>query len=117
MKSKILGKIIRWLLVAITLLFAYLIVDFIEKFLLDQTRILGAYEATAIGMLVIIIIFIPLFHFLEVISEKIIEILSGTSSRIFGKLGIYIFLAACLIVLYGVYLKIWFNVKLWRVLF
>lgn len=107
-----LQKIVRMLLLAISVLVAYLLITFVEGWILDQPKTLGPRLATLIGMAFIVFLFIPLFEWLDGFTQKMVQTLVRTSSNFFGRAGLYLFLGAALIALYVIYLYIWFNARL-----
>ena len=107
-----LQKILRVALLAVSVLAAYLLIHFLESWILDQPKRFGPYLATLIGMVCIVFLFVPLFQWMDRFSQKIVQTLVRTSSNVMGRSGLYIFLAVTLFLLYGVYLYIWFNVSL-----
>ncbi len=106
----IMQKILRTILVAISILTAYLVVGFVEGWLLDEAKSrFSPYVATLIGMVVIVFLFVPLFEFMDSLTQRIVNMAAGKSAA-FGRIGFYVFLALALVVLYVAYLWEWFKV-------
>jgi len=73
---------------------------------------------TAIGMVVVVIVFYPLFEYLNLFTEKITTQLLKKGKNIFGRtIGIYISFIIMLALLYYIYAHIWFDVDLIKQLF
>lgn len=105
-------KILRNLLLAISILIAYLLITLMEGWVLDQPKTLGPRLATAIGMVCIVFLFVPLFRWMDSFTQKMVQTLVRTSSNFFGRAGLYLFLAATFFALYIIYLYIWFQARL-----
>lgn len=105
-------KVLRTLLLAISVLCAYLLISLLESWILDQPKSLGPELATLIGMTLIVFLFVPLFAWMDKASQKMVQTVSRIFSGTFGRTGFYIFLFATLGVLYLVYLYMWFNVRI-----
>ena len=99
-------------MVAITALTAYLIIGYVEDFLLNETKRFGPHLATLIGMIIIVVVFIPLFSYLDDLTKKIVSSVGSGSRWAFGRYGFYAFLVLALVVLYALYLRDWFKVSL-----
>jgi hypothetical protein len=110
--SDMLQKILRNILLAISILIAYLLINVLEGLILDQPKQFGPHLATLIGMTCIVVLFVPLFRWLEVFTQKVVQVMVRTSSSFMGRAGLYIFLALALVTLYGVYLHMWFQARL-----
>ena len=105
-------KITQYAIIAVTALTAYLVIGYVEEALLEQTKRFSPYVATLIGMAMIVVVFVPLFSYLESFSDKVVQMIGGGSSKVFGRYGLLIFLAIALVVLFALYLDDWFNVGL-----
>lgn len=107
-----LQKILRTLLLAISVLCAYLLISLLEGWILDQPKALGPELATLIGMTMIVFLFVPLFAWMDKASQQMVQTVSRVFTGSFGRTGFYVFLFATLFVLYMVYLYMWFNTRL-----
>lgn len=105
-------KIIRNLLLAISVLIAYLLIALAESWILEQPKTLGPRLATLVGMTCIVLLFVPLFQWLDQFTRRAVQTLVRVSSNFMGRAGLYIFLGGALFALYVIYLYVWFQARL-----
>ncbi|MEQ9363952.1 MAG: hypothetical protein RIF32_06905 [Leptospirales bacterium] len=105
-------KILRTLLLAISILVAYLLITFAEGWILDQPKTLGPRVGTLIGMVCIVFLFVPLFQWMDRFTQKIVQFMVRTFSSFFGRAGLYLFLGVTLFALYVVYLQVWYQARI-----
>ncbi|MFN5308892.1 MAG: hypothetical protein ACK5C0_05500 [Candidatus Kapaibacterium sp.] len=105
-----LRKITKAILFTINVLIAYLVSAAVEDIILQRAQQLKPLSATAIGMIVIVMIFFPLFSITEKITEEVMKFSLKTSKGTFGKrFGLIVFTLVALLILYNIYLELWFN--------
>lgn len=102
----------RYTILATTMLIAYLVISLVEDFLLAQTTTLQPYQATIVGMVAVVVLFVPLFGFLDKASRRIVDWVVRKSGRYLGRIGLYVVLFLVLGVLYCAYLYRWFGIKI-----
>lgn len=108
-----LRKITKAVLFTINVLIAYLITSALEDLILEKAHELKPLVATAVGMVVIVLIFVPLFTLTEKITEelmkKTLKVSKGTLGR---RIGFFIFTFIAFLILYNIFLQEWFNMGL-----
>jgi len=111
-------RIFNFLVFCITILTVNLITTFITDYLMRYKNQAEYMKFTAIGMVVVVIVFYPLFEYLNLFTEKITTQLLKKGKNIFGRtIGIYISFIIMLALLYYIYAHIWFDVDLIKQLF
>jgi len=72
---------------------------------------------TAIGMLVLVAVFYPVFEYLEKQIEQITKTLIKRGKNAFGtKLGFILVFSAILLALFSIYANLWFDINVPRML-
>ncbi len=108
-----LRKITKGILFTINVLIAYLISAALEDLILQKAHELHPLTATAVGMMIIVLVFIPLFTLTEKITEEIMKKSLRVTKGTFGrKFGIILFALLTFLLLYNIYLEEWFDMGL-----
>jgi hypothetical protein len=107
----------HFIVTTLTILTANLLTNAISDFMVSFKNYYNPLTFTLIGMIIIVVVFYPLFMKLEdwitFFSVKVIK--SGNSLA--GKyLGLFLTFLACLLVLFYFYAKIWYHIDFLRVL-
>lgn len=106
-------RIFNFLVFCITILIVNLISTFITDYLMKFKNHTEYLKFTAIGMVVVVLIFYPLFEYLNLFTEKITTQLLKKGKNIFGRtIGIYISFLIMIALLYYIYAHVWFDVDL-----
>ncbi len=99
----------------ISVLIAYLIKDLVLYLMGDFKKMHDdRYFAVGIGMLLVIVIFYPLYELLKELSKKIVESFLRRSKRSVNSrfLGLTLGFVLALGILYGVYAYLWYNINI-----
>lgn len=100
----------RALVFSVTVLCSYLLTGMLEERILKETEQFRPATATALGMLCIVLIFVPLFAYTERITEAVIRASLQTSRSKAGKLlGAMAFVVVVLTILFTLFLDRWFG--------
>jgi hypothetical protein len=111
-------KIFKFLVLSITILLVNLFSTLVTDYFMQYKHTTDALRFTAIGMVVIVLVFYPAFNYISGIVEKITVRFLKKGKNIFGRfLGVYFAFAIVLFVLYYIYARIWFHVDVVRVMF
>jgi hypothetical protein len=106
-------KIINFCILAITILTVNLLTGYITDYFLRYKHITNPFKFTAIGMLILVAVFYPVFEFIENKVEGITKELIKKGNNAFGKiLGVILVFALLLSVLYCIYAKLWFHLNI-----
>lgn len=96
----------------ISILTANLITNSIDNYVLKYKHSFNPYVFTWIGMLIVVIVFYPLFTWLDKFSENFAGKFIKAGKKITGKkAGVVLSFIIALLVLYYLYGKVWFNVN------
>ena len=112
-------KLTKYVILVFTILLADIIKEIILHYIGFHKNFRHPYTSVALGMGIIVLVFYPLFLLMETIMEKIAESYIHNTKKIAGgsMKGLIIALFLGLGVLYFVYLKVWFNLNIFAVLF
>jgi hypothetical protein len=112
-------KLTKYVILIFTILLADIIKEIILHYIGFHKNFRHPYTSVAMGMGIIVLVFYPLFLLMETIMEKIAESYIQNTKKIVGSnlKGLIIALFVGLGALYFVYLKVWFNVNIFKVLF
>lgn len=73
---------------------------------------------TAFGMVVIVLIFYPLFEYLNKFTETVTTRFLKKGKNVFGRsLGIYISFLILLSILYYMYARVWFHLDVIKIIY
>lgn len=108
-----LRKTVRAIVFTVTVLVTYLIVGGIEDRILSETERFRPLTATLLGMLCIVIVFVPISAFLEKATDGIVKSLLRTTRQSAGKiLGLILFVLFIFTLLFAIFLDRWFDISL-----
>jgi len=106
-------KILKIMVMLISLLTANLITTYIDEFFLSYKREFSRAIFTLIGMAVVVAIYYPLFTKIDVWSGKFSEKFLRAGKSISGKkTGIYIAFLLAIALLFYLYGRMWFKTNL-----
>ena len=108
----------RFVVMSITILTANLLTTAISSYLVTYRTHLRPLVFTFLGMAVIVLIFYPLFKYLEVWVKGLSIRIVRQGRSLAGKyLGLVLAFLACLMVLGYFYAKMWYHIDLFRAIF
>lgn len=111
-------RIFSFLVLFVTILIANLITTLITDYFLRFRGQSSALKFTAIGMVVIVVLFYPLFEYINRLTERATARLLRKGRNLFGRiLGIYIAFALVILAMYCIYAYTWFNVNVLAIAF
>lgn len=103
-------RIVKWMVLSLSLLTAYLITTYIDDLMLSYQNELSPVWFTWVGMIVIVAIFFPLFAYIDTWTDKFTRSLMRSGKSLFGKkLGVVIVFLVAVLLLYFLFGKMWFN--------
>src|SRR5688572_4586412 len=89
----------------ITVLSSYLVTGLLEDRVLRETERFRPMTATLLGMAIIVLIFVPVFTYLERITETVVKAgVKQTRSGAGRILGVVVFILVALAILFALYL-------------
>jgi len=101
----------------VTVLVSYLLTGLVEDKIMSQTEQFRPVTATLLGMGTIVLIFVPLFAYVEKITEAIVKASLRTTRTSAGKvIGVLLFIGTVFLVLFAIFLKRWYHLGLGDVL-
>lgn len=107
----------RFVMMSITILTANLLTTALSNYLITFRNNIRPLSFTILGMVVIVLVFYPLFAKLEAwvkgLSMKIVNKGRSLAGR---YLGLVLAFAVCLIVLSYFYAKMWYNIDIFKIL-
>lgn len=104
------NRIFNYLLTGITILTVNLLVIRVEAFVLGYRWKFTPYQSTIIGMLIMILVFFPLFGKFDYWINQLNKKLFRSGKKVFGKkLGTLTLLILAYFLLYCFYFKLWFG--------
>lgn len=107
----------RFFVITITILTANLLTSAIGDYLTTYRNHVKPFTFTLIGMSVIVVIFYPLFSWLEIWVKKISSVFIRKSRNVGGKyLGLTAAFLSAMIVIFYFYLKMWYSIDLFRLI-
>lgn len=116
MESRRLTKII---ILVFTILFADVVKELALNFMHIEKNSTTPLRSVAIGMIIILAIFYPIFTIMDVVLEKIVGSYVRGAKRIAGGSlkGLIIAFVIGLAIIYCVYLYAWFGIVIWKARF
>ncbi len=103
----------RAVIFTVTVLSSYLVTGFLEDKVLSETERFRPGTATALGMAIIVLIFVPVFAFTERLTESAVHTGLQQTKRGAGRiLGIVFFVLIVFTILFALYLDKWFNMSI-----
>ncbi|MCS7013541.1 MAG: hypothetical protein RMI34_11360 [Chloroherpetonaceae bacterium] len=100
----------RAMIVVLVLLCVEFVNTSINAFVTRLDKTVNPYLLTALGMVIVVVLFYPAFEFLSRWSHRIVEKLIEASSSVFGrKYAIVVVALLLLFLLYAGFLFLWFN--------
>jgi hypothetical protein len=110
-------RFINFYILAVTILTVNLLTGFITEYFLHYKNITNPLKFTAIGMIILVAVFYPVFGYIESKVEEITRKLIKKGKNKFGKTLGFIFVFSVLIfVLYSIYARLWFNINIPRII-
>lgn len=104
--------ITRAVIFTVSILTSYLITGAIEERVLSETERFRPLVATAIGMGVIVLIFVPIFAYTDRITQAAVKAgLQQTKSGAGKVFGVIMFVAVVFFILFALYLDRWFELS------
>ncbi len=101
----------------VTVLTSYLLTGLLEERVLSETEQFRPATATALGMAIIVLIFVPVFAFTERLTEKAVQAGLQQTKRGAGRtIGVVFFVIIVFTVLFALYLDKWFGLSVGAVL-
>lgn len=102
----------RAVIFTVSILTSYLITGAIEVRVLSETERFRPVIATAVGMAVIVLIFVPIFAYTDRMTQAAVKAgLQQTKSGAGKVLGVIIFIAVVYFLLFALYLDRWFEMS------
>ncbi len=113
---------IRTFIIILTVLAVDLVAASINAFITSLSRFISPYLLTAIGMMIVVILFYPALEFLNRMTNWVLEATIGfTSNVIDRKRAVTLIFVFFLVLLYIAFFAVWFQkflpTELWSVLF
>ncbi|NQW31013.1 MAG: hypothetical protein HQ472_10940 [Ignavibacteria bacterium] len=103
-------KFTRAIIFMVSVLTTYLLTGLLEEKMLSQTEAFRPITATLLGMVIIVMVFVPVFAYTERITEAVIKAgLQQTKSGAGKILGVAIFTVIIFVILFAIYLNRWFD--------
>jgi hypothetical protein len=110
-------RIINFCVLAITILTVNLLTGYITDYFLHYKRITNPLKFTAIGMLVLVAVFYPIFEYMESKVEDLARNLLKKGNNAMGKrIGFVFVFSILLFILYCIYAKLWFDLNVIRIM-
>jgi len=105
------------MILLISLLSVNLFTIYIDEFFLSYKRDFNKHAFTIIGMLVVVLIYYPLFAKIDRWTTKFSTTFLKAGQKLYGKkTGVYIVFIVAMLVLYFLYGKLWFGVNVYEML-
>ena len=102
----------RAVIFTVSILTSYLITGAIEVRVLSETEGFRPVIATAVGMAVIVLIFVPIFAYTDRMTQAAVKAgLQQTKSGAGKVLGVIIFIVVVYFLLFALYLDRWFEMS------
>jgi len=102
----------RAVIFTVSILTSYLITGAIEVRVLSETERFRPVIATAVGMAVIVLIFVPIFAYTDRMTQAAVKAgLQQTKSGAGKVLGVIIFIVVVYFLLFALYLDRWFEMS------
>jgi hypothetical protein len=113
---------IRMFIIILTVLVVDLVAASINAFITSLSRFISPYLLTAIGMIIVVILFYPALEFLNRMTNWVLEATIGFTSNIIDrKRAVTLIFVFFLVLLYIAFFAVWFQkflpTELWSVLF
>lgn len=108
-----LRKVTKIVIYVVTVLTTYLVTGFIEEKTLTEAERFRPVLATLLGMAMIAILFIPVFGYMERVTEAVVTASLRTTKGSAGRImGVIAFVIVTLVLLFAVFLNRWFGMSL-----
>jgi hypothetical protein len=112
------SKIYNFLLLTVTILIMNLLTGYITDAFLNHKNFTNPYKFTALGMLILVAFFYPLF---EILNKKLLVLITSLLKKgkhYFGKtIGVLAIFCLLLAILYCIYSSLWFEINIPKVLY
>lgn len=101
---------VRAVMIVLVLLSVDLVSTSINAFVTSLDKSINPYLLTALGMVIVVVLFYPAFEFLSQWSHKLVEKMVAASSNVLGRKQAIVAVALVLLfLLYVGFLFLWFN--------
>lgn len=111
-------KLINFCILAITILTVNLLTGFITEYFLHYKNRANPMKFTALGMLILVAVFYPVFGYLETKVEEFTRKLVKKGKNTFGKrIGFLVVFSILVFILYCIYANLWFDLNIPEVLY
>lgn len=105
-------RFINFFILAITILTVNLLTGYITEYFLHYKKITNPLKFTALGMIILVAIFYPVFGYIEKKVEKITRKLIKRGKNTLGKsMGFVVVISLLIFALFSVYAKLWFDLN------
>jgi hypothetical protein len=106
-------KISTYVVIVLTILLANLLESFIMLWVPDLEKLPNPYQATAIRMAIMVIVFTPLFAFLDTYVQSAAKVYVKTSKKVAGGsfYGLWIGATVALLLMFTAFLYIWYRIN------
>ncbi|MBK8806638.1 MAG: hypothetical protein IPO21_08335 [Bacteroidales bacterium] len=106
------AKVLKFMVLLLSILTAHLVTGAIDNYVLKYKYQFNPYIFTWIGMLLVVMIYYPLFTQIDNLSTKFSNWFLRTGKKVTGRrTGIFIFFLLATLVLYYFYGLIWFDIN------
>jgi hypothetical protein len=111
-------RIINFCILAITILTVNLLTGYITEYFLNYKNITNPLKFTALGMLILVAIFYPVFGYIEKKVEEITKKIIKRGKNTFGKtIGFVLVFSLIIFALYCIYASLWFNLNMPQIIY
>ena len=102
------------LIFAISVLTAKVVAEKIFKLLIGYRDNVNPYVSTALGMLIILLVFTPILTFMNQLLSKVTKSYLKVSKKVAKKShqGLYVGACIAIVILYFIYLNSWYHINI-----
>ncbi len=112
------SKLIKSMVFVISILCIFLITTHLEDYLINYKNNYNPLWFTLGGMAVIVVVFIPLYNYLDQIVLRLSSKLMRSGKKISGsEFGIFIVFIIIMIILFYFYAKLWYDIDAFKIMF
>ncbi len=108
----------KFLLMFVSVLAANLLANICSRFVIAQMRAeFSPVTATAITMVVLVVVLVPLYSYLDGWATTLSKFLMRTGAKFLGRrIGFFVMFLALLAMLFYAYGKLWFKVNVYTLI-
>lgn len=112
-------RITKFIILVFTILFADVVKELVLHFFNITKNPNQPLRSVAIGMIVSIAVFYPIFTAMDVVLEKMVSSYVRGTKRVAGgsNKGLFVSFIIGVAILFALYLYAWFDIKFWNLLF